>query len=406
MKLTVARLGHLGDGIAEGPEGPVFIPRTLPAEVVEGTLLGERLEQVRIVSPVSDRVKPPCVHARTCGGCIMQHASDPLVAGWKEGIVEGALAGQGLRAPIRPILTSPAQSRRRATLSARRTRAGALLGFHMRGSETILPVPHCQLLDPALVAAFPALEAIVRLGGTRASEMQLTITRSAAGPDVTVSGAKQPDAELRLNLARLAETYGFSRLTWGDETVALRAPPSVKFGPAMVTPPPGAFLQATDHGEASLVAAVTEAVGPAGKVADLFAGCGTFSLPLTRQAEVLAVEGDAAMTAAMVKGWRGVQGLRRLTAETRDLFRRPLEPDELKGLDAVVIDPPRAGAEAQTGAIARAGVPVVVMVSCNPATFARDARILVAAGYRIDWIQPVDQFRWSAHVELAARLSR
>ena len=405
MRLTIARLGHHGDGIADGPSGPVFIPRTLPGEAVEGTLTGDRIDDARIVTPVADRVKPPCVHAKTCGGCLMQHASDDLVAAWKTGIVQGALAGQGLSAPIRPILTSPKQSRRRATLSARRTRAGTLLGFHMRGSDAILPVPLCQLLDPALIATFPALEAIVRLGGTRATEMQLTVTRHAAGADVVVTGGKEADSALRMDLARIVETHGLSRLTWDTETVALRAHPIISFGPARVTPPPGAFLQATDHGEAALLRAVTEAIGPARRIADLFAGCGTFALPLTARAEVLAVEGDAGMTAAMDKGWRAATGLKRLTTQTRDLFRRPLEPDELRGLDAVVIDPPRAGAEAQTAAIAAARVPVIAMVSCNPATFARDARMLVQAGYHIDWVQPVDQFRWSPHVELAARLS-
>ena len=405
MKLTIVRLGHHGDGIADGPSGPVYVPRTLPGEQVEGTLTADRLEDVRIVTPVADRVKAPCVHAKTCGGCMMQHASDDLVARWKEGIVAGALAGQGLTAPLRPILTSPPRSRRRATLSARRTRGGTLLGFHMRGSDTILPVPQCQLLDPALIATFPALEGIVRLGGTRASEMQLTVTHLTGGPDVVVTGGKPADAALRMDLARLAEAHGLSRLTWEAETVALRAQPVMFFGSARVTPPPGAFLQATAHGEAALLAAVAEAVGPARHIADLFAGCGTFALPLSAQAEVTAVEGEAAMVAALDKGWRGATGLKRLTTQTRDLFRRPLEPDELPGFDAVVIDPPRAGAEAQTAAIARARVPVVAMVSCNPATFARDAKVMVQAGYRIDWVQPVDQFRWSPHVELAARLS-
>jgi len=335
----------------------------------------------------------------------MQHASDDLVARWKTGIVQGALAGQGLHAPLRPILTSPPQSRRRATLSARRTKAGTLLGFHIRGSDTILPVPHCQLLDPDLIATFPALEAIVRLGGTRASEMQLTVTRFPGGADVVVTGGKAADSTLRMELARIAEAHRLSRLTWDTETVALRALPTVTFGPARVTPPAGAFLQATDHGETALLAAVTEAIGPARRIADLFAGCGTFALPLSAQAEVLAVEGDAAMTAAMDKGWRATTGLKRLTIQTRDLFRRPLEPDELRGLDAVVIDPPRAGAEAQTARLATARAPVIAMVSCNPATFARDARMLVQAGYHIDWVQPVDQFRWSPHVELVARLS-
>jgi 23S rRNA (uracil1939-C5)-methyltransferase len=185
--------------------------------------------------------------------------------------------------------------------------------------------------------------------------------------------------------------------------IALRTAPVQRFGRALVTPPPGAFLQATEHGEAALLAAVTEAVGPARRIADLFAGIGTFALPLAERAEVHAVEGDPAMTAALEKGWRQAQGLKRLTVEARDLYRRPLDADELKGFDAVVIDPPRAGAEAQTVALAGSGVPVIAAVSCNPVTFARDARVLIAAGYVLDWVQVVDQFRWSAHVELAAR---
>jgi 23S rRNA (uracil1939-C5)-methyltransferase len=404
--LSVTRLGHHGDGIAEGPDGPVFVPRTLPGEVVDGTLSGDRMDDARIVTPVADRVKPPCAHARTCGGCSMQHASDALVTRWKEGIVQGALAGQGLLAPIRPILTSPPRSRRRATLSARRTKGGTLIGFHMRGSDTILPVPQCQLLDPALIAVFPALEAIAQIGGTRSAEVQMTVTANPAGADILVTGGKPLDGAMRLDLARVVEAHGLSRLAWGDETVALRAPPRIAFGPARVTPPPGAFLQATDHGQVALVAMVQQAIGPARRVADLFAGCGTFALHLAEQSEVLAVEGDAAMTAALDRGWRDAAGLKRVVTLTRDLFRRPLEPDELRPFDAVVIDPPRAGAEAQTALLALAAVPVIAMVSCNPATFARDARVLVQAGYRIDWVQPVDQFRWSPHVELVARLSR
>ena len=177
-------------------------------------------------------------------------------------------------------------------------------------------------------------------------------------------------------------------------------------GRALVVPPPGAFLQATAEGEAALLDAVRDAVGDAARIVDLFAGCGTFALPLAEQADLRAYEGDAAMIAALDRGWRQAPGLHRLTAEARDLFRRPLEPDEFKGVDAVVIDPPRAGAEAQCATLARSQVPVIAMVSCNPVTFARDARALVAAGYRLDWVQVVDQFRWSAHVELAARLSK
>jgi 23S rRNA (uracil1939-C5)-methyltransferase len=183
-------------------------------------------------------------------------------------------------------------------------------------------------------------------------------------------------------------------------------PPTLGLGRARVSPPPGAFLQATPQGEAALRNAVQEAVGPARRIADLFAGCGTFALPLAETAEVLAVEGSAAMLAALDQGWRMAPGLKRVTCETRDLFRRPLMPDELAGFEAVVIDPPRAGAEAQVAELARADVPVIAAVSCNPVTFARDARALVQAGYRLDWVQVVDQFRWSAHVELAARFTR
>ena len=403
MKLTIARLGHHGDGIAEGP---IYVPGMLPGEEVEGDLRGDVLQDARILTPSVDRVKPPCPHARSCGGCLMQHARDGLVAEWKLGIVKGALAGQGLEADLRPILTSPPRSRRRATLAARRTKAGALIGFHARGSDTIIPVPNCQLLHPDLMAAMPALEALVITGGSRTAELSMTVTRSLGGPDVRVTGGKPLDAALTLALARLTEAHGLSRLTWEDEVLALRAAPIQAFGKARVAPPPGAFLQATAEGEAALLQAVREAVGTASRITDLFAGAGTFSLPLAEQAQVHAVEGDAAMMAALDKGWRMAQGLHRVTCETRDLFRRPLEPDEFKGVEAVVIDPPRAGAEAQVATLARSKVPVIAMVSCNPATFARDAKVLLAAGYRLDWVQVVDQFRWSSHVELAARFSR
>lgn len=406
MKISIERLGHLGDGIAMGEAGPIYAPGFLPGEVVEGDLVKDTLTGGKIVTPSPDRVKPPCAHARSCGGCLMQHAADGFVATWKEGIVRGALAGQGLEAPFRPMATSPARSRRRATLTGRKTKGGVLMGFHARGSDVLVPIPNCQLLHPDLVAAFPGLEAMVKLGGSRSTEVQLTVTRSLAGPDVAVTGGKELDAQMRMDLARLCETHGFARLTWDGETIALRAAPMQRFGRALVAPPPGAFLQATAEGESALLQAVALAIGPARRVVDLFAGCGTFSLPLAERAEVHAVEGEATMTAALEKGARNAEGLKRLTVETRDLFRRPLEPDEFKGVDAVVIDPPRAGAEAQTARLVAAKVPVIAYVSCNPATFARDAKALIQSGYRLDWVQVVDQFRWSSHVELAARLSR
>ncbi|NUB45377.1 class I SAM-dependent RNA methyltransferase [Fertoebacter nigrum] len=406
MILTIERLGHLGDAIAQGPDGPVFIPQMLPGEVVEGEVTGDRMTAPRIITPSPDRVRAPCVHARTCGGCLLQHASDPFVAGWKQDVVRSALAGQGLEAAFRPIVTSPPRSRRRATLAGKRTKGGAMLGFHARASDVLVPVPNCQLLHPDLMAAFPGLEALVVTGASRSAEVALHVTRSLAGPDVAVTGGKPLDAELRLNLARVAESHGIARLTWNGEVVALRLAPMQRFGKALVAPPPGGFLQATMQGEAALLATVAEAVGPARRITDLFAGAGTFALPLAAQAEVHAVEGDAALVAALDKGWRMAEGLHRVTHELRDLFRRPLEPDEFRHVQAVVIDPPRAGAEAQMATLARSGVPVIAAVSCNPVTFARDAKLLLAGGYRLDWVQVVDQFRWAAHVELVARFSR
>ena len=405
MILTIERLGHRGDGIAQGPEGQVFVPQMLPGEVVEGDLAGDQLVNTRIHTPSPNRIRPPCPHARTCGGCLMQHAADPFVADWKLGIVAGALAGQGLAAPLRPIETSPPCSRRRVTLAARRTKGGTLIGFHARASDTLVAIPNCQLLHPAILATFPALEALIVTGGSRSAELSLTVTHSLGGPDVAVTGGKPLESEMRMALARVAETFNIARLTWDGEVIALRTMPGQRFGKALVAPPPGAFLQATADGEAALLSAVTEAIGPARRVVDLFAGSGTFTLPLAEAAEVHAVESDAAMLAALDRGWRQAQGLHRVSTETRDLFRRPLEPDEFKGFDAVVIDPPRAGAEAQTATLARSRVPVIAAVSCNPVTFARDARILTEAGYVLDWVQAVDQFRWAAHVELVARFS-
>jgi 23S rRNA (uracil1939-C5)-methyltransferase len=403
--LTIDRLGHLGDGVAQGPEGAVFVPQMLPGEVVEGDLQGDHLVNARILTPSTARIRPPCAHARTCGGCLMQHAADAFVADWKLNIVQGALAGQGIQALFRPIQTSPPRSRRRATLAARRTKAGALIGFHARASDLLVAIPQCQLLHPELMATFPALEALVKLGGSRSGEVTLTVTRSLAGPDVVVTGVRAADAPFQMELARLAEAHGLARLTWNGETAALRAQPMQRFGRALVAPPPGAFLQATQEGEAALLQGIALAIGPARRITDLFAGVGTFSLPLAERAEVHAVEGDAAMLAALDRGARRAEGLHRVSTETRDLFRRPLQPDEFKGVEAVVIDPPRAGAEAQSHALARARVPVIAAVSCNPVTFARDARILITAGYRLDWVQVVDQFRWSSHVELVSRFS-
>lgn len=395
--VTIERLGQQGDGVARGP---LFVPLTLPGEVVSGTVDGDTLTDIRIETPSPDRVSAPCPHFRSCGGCQLQHVSDDLVAAFKREAVVTALAVHGIETDVRPTLTSPDTSRRRATFAARRTKKGAMVGFHARRSDAIIPVPNCILVTPALAAIPPLAEALAVAGTSRKAALNVTVTESTEGLDVSVTGGKALDGPLRIALAALCETYRLARLTWDDELIGMRMPPAQVMGAARVVIPPGAFLQATQHGQDTLTKLVQEIVGDAKAVVDLFAGCGTFALPLAEKAEVLAVEGAPDMVAALDAGWRQARGLKKVAAVARDLFRRPLLPDELARFDAAVIDPPRAGAAAQIAELAKAQTPRIAHVSCNPQTFARDAATLINAGYVLDWVQPVDQFRWSAHVEL------
>lgn len=395
--LEIERLGQHGDGVAPGP---VFAALTLPGETVSGTLVGDRLTDVRVETPSSDRVSAPCPHFRSCGGCQLQHASDLFVAAWKRELVQTALERHGITTDVLPTVTSPDRSRRRATLSARRTKKGALAGFHARKSDAIIPVPSCILMDPSLLAGLPLTEALAKIGGSRKGALGVTLTKSLDGLDVAVSGGKPLEQPLRVELAALCETHNLARLTWDAEVIAMRHPPYQKIGRARVIPPAGAFLQATEHGQDVLTQKVQSIIGDAKSVVDLFSGCGTFSLPLSESAEVHAVEGSDDMVEAVDRAWREASGLKTITTEARDLFRRPLLSDELSRFDAAVIDPPRAGAAAQISELVAARIPRVAYVSCNPGTFARDSEILCASGYLLDWVQPVDQFRWSAHVEL------
>ncbi|SHF37308.1 23S rRNA m(5)U-1939 methyltransferase [Litoreibacter ascidiaceicola] len=394
MTQTILRLNHKGEGV---PDTGAPIPRVLPDEVVE---------EGRIVTPSADRVAAPCRHYKSCGGCAMQHASDDFVAEWKTDVIRLGLSARGIETDIRPILTSPAQSRRRATLHGRRTKKGAMVGFFGRGSDALIEVPDCKLLDPALIAAFPVLEELTVAAASRKSTVGLVVTLSEAGLDIDIRDAKPLEPQGILEMAALAERHKLARLSWDGEAVATREPPVQSFGKGKVAPPPGAFLQATAHGQAALLGCVQEALGDAKQVVDLFAGCGTFTLPAAEKAEVWALEGEAALIDALDAGWRKAVGLKKVKAEVRDLFRRPLLPQELRKTDAVIIDPPRAGAEAQTIELAQSGVKRIAAVSCNPISFARDAEILINGGYRLDWVQPVDQFRWSSHVELAAQFSK
>ncbi len=403
MQITIARLGHHGDGIAEGP---VYAPRSLPGETVAGEVVDGRMAAPRIITPSMLRVKPPCNHYRMCGGCALQHARPDFVRDWKESVIRQALAAHGIEATFRPAHISGLHTRRRAGFAGRKLKKGALVGFHARGSDVLTAVPDCLILHPDLIAALPLLENLTAQFGSRKSVLGLALTRSDAGLDLAVTGGKALDGALRAALGQWAGQSGLARLTWGQEVIAQARPPVHQIGPAQVVPPPGAFLQATKEAEVALQAAVAEAVGGAAQSVDLFAGCGTFALPLAQVAEVHAVESDPAMLAALDQGWRDAQGLKRIRHEVRDLFRNPLLPEDLARFDAAVIDPPRAGAEAQSAALAASKVKRIAAVSCNPVTFARDAKTLIAGGFRLDWVQMVDQFRFSPHVELAAQFTR
>lgn len=409
-RVHIDALGHLGDGVALTAEGPVHVAGALPGEMAEGRVTAEPrrlwMPAPRIDEPSPHRIGPPCPHVPACGGCRLQHAGDGFLAAWKAGLIAEALAARGLSATIRPMAVSPPGSRRRVTLAARRTRKGVLLGFHGRAAHSIVPIASCPVADPRIVAAFPALAALCGRVAARKGEIRVAVTASEDGLDVDLDGGKAPDAAGRAALAEAAHAAGLARLSLSGETVATIRPPAQRMGNARVVPPPAAFLQATPQGEAALVAGVAEALGGARRVVDLFAGVGTFALPLAGAMTVHAVEAEGAALAALDAGWRGAPGLRTVTTEVRDLFRRPLLPAELDRFDAAVVDPPRAGAEAQSRALAASRLDRLAMVSCNPASFARDARLLADGGWRIDWVQPVDQFRWSAHVELVAALSR
>lgn len=401
----VERLGRRGDGVALGGAGRALAPLTLPGEEIEGEAEGDRIAAPRIVTPSADRVRPICTHYRACGGCSLMHASDGFTTAWKQQVVAAALAARDLPAPIQGVHVSPPRSRRRAVLSGRRTKKGALVGFHARASEVIVDLAECHVMRPEITAALPLLRRITAAGASRSAELTMTVIDGPSGLDLTVTGGKLIEPALFQTLAALAEEGDLARLTWDGQSIT-RRPPALPMGRAQVIPPPGGFLQATQEGEAALVAAVRDFTRGASRIVDLFSGCGTFSLPLAEDGTVLAVEGLAAPLAALDAGWRGTRGLNRVTTQIRDLARRPLLADELNAFDAIVIDPPRAGAEAQAREIAVSRVERVAFVACDPVTFSRDAQLLADGSLSLDRLFVVDQFRWSPHVEIVAQFVR
>lgn len=410
IEVGISSVGAQGDGVAETPDGPLYVPYVLAGERVLVRPAGEsRAELLGIVKASPDRVDAPCPHFTHCGGCSLQHMEAVSYATWKCAQVDAALKARGIATEIGPLVPARHRSRRRATFAATRTRKTLTLGYYARASHTIIPISECPLVVPEIERALPALATMIGPGLSRSSRASILVTSTASGLDVAVTGGKPLDGPLRIALAEQASAADVARLSWEGEIVAERRMPTVDLSGLAVTPPPGAFLQPTREGEEALVRLVQEAVGNAARIADLFAGCGTFTASLAKKATVHAVEGEAASLAALTRSIREqgpVLGLKPVTCETRDLVRRPLLASELDRFEAVVFDPPRVGAATQAEEIAKSRVPLIAAVSCNPATFARDARTLLNGGYRLVKLTPVDQFLWSPHIELVGIFTR
>lgn len=408
LTVDIDFLGAQGDGIAQTDNGPLYVAYALPGETVDvAPQEAERAALKRIVTPSPHRVKPPCRHFGQCGGCSIQHLDGESYRGWKRSLVETALAHRGIETDIEPLIGAQPRSRRRATFAAMRTKKAVTLGYYARGTHNIVGVEECPLVVPEIEGALAGLSALVAPGLSRKGRAAIAVTATRSGLDVSVTGAKAlddaEDSGLRAKLAQGADGMDLARLSWEGEIVAERRPPMIRLGSLDISLPPGGFLQATEDGEAALSSRVAETVGEARHVVDLFAGAGTFAASLAENAAVHAVENDTEALKRLERAVRD-QGpglkLKPLTTERRDLFRRPLLASELDKYDAVVLDPPRAGAQAQAAELAKSRVPRIAFVSCSPASFARDARMLVDGGYRLVSVTPVDQFLWSAHVEL------
>ena len=423
-EVTVEAIGGRGDGLARFEGRPVFVPFTLPGDRARVRLTGKRAgglkaEVVELIEAGPGRVEPPCPHFGPCGGCALQHLDDARYADWKSGLLPQALGRRGLGdAVIEPMIRVPPGSRRRASLAALRRGGKVRLGFHGRDSHDIVDLETCLLLTLGLRALLRPLRAVLPAVLGEKEAARIVVAETEAGPDVLLVARGEPDLAAREALTRFAEDAGLARLSWAapaaggedgldPEPLTIRRPPSVHFGGVAVEPPPGGFLQPTAEGEAALTKAVLDYLPQgAARVAELYAGCGTFTFPLSARARVHAVEGDAAALAALWAAARKSDRAGGITVARRDLARAPLGPSELAGFDAVVFDPPRAGAKEQAEALAESGVRTVIAISCNPNTFARDARILVDGGFSLAEAMPLDQFPWSGHLELAALFRR
>ena len=410
-RLLIDHVGHFGDGVALVGGQNIYVPYTLGGETVEvAAVPGQhpdrrRLLAVERASP--ERITPFCQHFGVCGGCAIQHWDAEHYRAWKRNLVVETLAQAKLDCEVGPLLDAHGRGRRRITLHARMGTHDVLkVGFAAANSHEIVPVDLCPILDPALGGALEAAWAIAEPLRPAGKPLDIQITATESGLDVDVRGSGPLPTAMITTLSRVAEAHRLARLTRHGELVLMRNAPSIMIGAARVTLPPGSFLQATAAGEEALAALVSGHCKRAKHIADLFCGVGPFALRLAANSRIAAFDSETSAVEALQKAAKATSGLKPVKAEARDLFRRPLMPQELRDYDAVVFDPPRQGAQAQAVQLAASRIPLVVAVSCNVATFARDARILVDGGYRLETVTPVDQFRHTPHVELVAKFTR
>ena len=385
-EIQIITLGGHGDGIGEVAGERVFVPFALPGESVLATLTGNRARVDEVTKPSPERIEPLCRHFTRCGGCAVQHLGDDAYRSWKKGIVETALANKRLDVPIDELMDVHGDGRRRVTLHIRFDKGQVLAGFMQVRSHKLLDLDHCPVLVSALSGAADIARLLAVPFQTRGGQIDVGITATENGLDCDIrftGKSQEPDMDARMEIADISNDLDLARVTVSGDIIAERRPPVINIGSGQVVPPPGGGgggLQATQAGEEALAGLVLEHARNARKVADLFCGVGPFALRLATGSSVLAADGDEAQIAALSKAVRHCQGLKPVKLEIRDLFRNPYRSEELSAFDCVVFDPPRAGAQAQARKIAASGVPAVIGVSCDPASFARDAAILCADG--------------------------
>jgi 23S rRNA (uracil1939-C5)-methyltransferase len=409
-RLTVTGVGHLGDGLVDSPQGPLYVAYALPGETVDvGPEPGhaDRRQLLRVETPSADRLAPICPHFGLCGGCALQHWDAEAYRTWKRELVVTALEQADLAAPVDALIDAHGAGRRRVVLHARRGAGGAMaVGFAARRAHHLVAIEKCPVLAPPMRGALAAARAIACVLDSAGKPLDIHITAANEGLDVDVRGSGPLRPAQSAALARIAVERGLARLTRHGEIVVQPLSPTVTIGRANVPLPPATFLQPTEAGEAALAALVSENAGAARHIVDLFCGIGPFALRLAERARLTAADLSQPAVSALARAAASTPRLKPVETAVRDLFRRPFAPSELARYDAAVFDPPRQGAQMQAQALAASRVPLVIAVSCSPATFARDARILVDAGYRLRRVTPVDQFRYSPHVEIVARLER